>query len=343
MTITWRQRLALQICVSIFSSVFALASQPATVERTLTVSGPVTLDVRSNPGGVYISRGSSSSVLVRAIIKPLYGRLDFDIAEANIRALEQNPPIEQTGNEVRLGFVKDPSLLRAVTIRFEVQTPRATQVRAQTESGGISIDGITGPVETVTSSGRTQIRNLEGNLKITSHSGEVVVRDAGGDVTVDNQSGALQLSRIGGSVITETTSGRTEIADVAGDLRSTTHSASIRIENVTGSVVARNRSGSIDTLELGGPVHAETTSGAIRISQVKPAAIRAVTGSGAIKVELASGAGYLLDAHSNSGKVSGRVTKALSLTDKAHSLKGQLGAGGPLVDLDTDSSRIQID
>jgi hypothetical protein len=343
MTFTWRQRLALQMCVAFLFCIGVFASQPVTVERTFTVSGPVTLNVQSDPGGIYITRGSSSSVVVHAIIKPLYGRLDFDIAEANIRALEKNPPLEQSGNQIRIGFVKDAALLRAVSIRFEIETPRETQVRAHTESGGISIDGITGPADTVTSSGRTEIRNVEAELKVASHSGEVVIYDARGNVTVDNESGGLRLSRIVGSVVTETTSGRTEIANVTGDVRSTTHSASIRIENVTGSVVARNRSGSVDTLALHGSVHAETTSGAIRISQAEPAAIRAVTGTGAIKVELASGAGYLLDAQSNSGRVSGRATKAFSLTSNAHSLKGQVGAGGPLVDLDTDSSKIQID
>ena len=301
------------------------------------------LDVRSDPGGVYITTGSSPNVVVHAIIKPLYGRLDLDIAEANIRALEQNPPIEQVGNQIRIGFVKDSALLRAVTIRFEIETPRATQVHAHTESGGISIDGIAGPVETVTSSGRTEISNVEGDLKVTGHSGAIVVRGAGGHVSVRNGSGALQLYSIHGAVDAETTSGRTEISDVSGDIRATTHSGSIRINKAKGAVEAHNTSGSIDALQLSGSVHAETTSGAIRISQVIPAPIRALARSGAIKVELASGGGYLIDAQSNSGKVSDRNASALVSTRDAHSLKGQIGTGGPLVDLDTHSSKIEIE
>src|SRR5450755_4099899 len=274
-----RRRLAFNIFVPFLFCGFAIASESGTIDRTLPVSGPVTLDVRSDPGGVYITTGSSSNVVVHAIIKPLYGRLDLDIAEANIRALEQNPPIEQVGNQIRIGYVKDPALLRAVTIRFEITTPRATQVHAQTESGGISIDGIAGSAETLTASGRTEITHVAGDLKVTGRSGTVLVRDAGGRVSVRNGSGGLQLYTIRGRVDAETTSGRAEISDVSGDIRATTNSASIRIDKADGTVEARNTSGSIEALQLSGSVHAETTSGAIRISQVNPAPIRASTRS----------------------------------------------------------------
>jgi len=343
MILATHKRLAIFISTAFLFCAFAFASEPGTFDRTLPVSGPVTLDVRSDPGGVYITTGSSPNVVIHAVIKPLYGRLDLDIAEANIRALVKNPPIEQVGNQIRIGYVKDPALLSAVTIRFEIATPRATQVHAQTESGGISIDGIAGPAETVTSSGQTEMANVEGDLKVTGHSGAVIVHDAGGHVSVRNGSGGLQLYSIHGGVDAETTSGRIEISNVSGDIRATTRSASIRIDKAKGTVEAHNTSGSIDALRLSGSVHAETTSGAIRISQVSPAPIRALTRSGAIKVELASGGGYVLDAQSNSGKVSGPSTSALARTKDAHSLKGQIGSGGPLVDLDTHSSKIEIE
>jgi hypothetical protein len=341
MTRLAHKRTVLQIVSSVLLCVFAFASEPGSFHRTLAVTGPVTLDVRSDPGGVYITRGLSSRVVVHAIINPRYGRLDFDIAEANIRALEQNPPIEQVGNQIRVGFVKDPELLRAVTIRFEIETPRETQVRAQTQSGGISIDGIAGPVDAVTSSGRTEIRNVEGEIKIAGNSGAVIVRDAGSDVSIRNGSGGLQLSGLKGRVKAETTSGRTEVSDISGDLRVVTHSASVRIDHAKGAVEALNSSGSIDALRSSGSVHAETTSGAIRISQVSPAPIRALTRSGEIRVELAGGDGYELDAQSHTGKVSGPST--LLRAKDGHSLKGQIGSGGPLVDLDTHSSKIIVE
>jgi hypothetical protein len=322
---------------------WALGSEPGAFDRTLLVSGPVNLDVRSDPGGLHITTGSSTtSVRVHAVIKPLLGRVDFDLAEANIRALEKNPPIEQSGNRIRIGYVKDPALLRGVTIHFEIEAPRMTETQAYTESGGIRIDGIAGPAVATTASGRTEISNVASEIKVNGHSGAIVVRNAGGNVFARNQSGGIQLSGIRGAVEAETTSGRTEVSDVSGEIRTTTHSGSINIDKASGAVVAHNSSGSIQAFQLGGSVRAETKSGAIRISQVSPAPIRALAESGAIQVTLASGGGYLIDAQSVSGKVSGPLANMSGRTIGPHSLKAQIGSGGPLVDLDTHSSKIDI-
>src|SRR5664279_1085378 len=195
--------------VLVLGTCVALASESGTFDRTLSVSGPVDLDVRSDPGGIIITAGSVSSVRVHAVIKPLYGRFDLGLAEANIRALERNPPIEQVGNRIRIGYVQDPASLRGITMRLEIETPRATQAHAHTQSGGIRIDGINGPAETETLSGRTEISNVVTEAKAAGHSGAIVIRSAG-NVSVRNQSGGIQLLGIHGTVETETTSGRTE-------------------------------------------------------------------------------------------------------------------------------------
>ena len=153
-------------------------------------------------------------------------------------------------------------------------------------------------------SGRTEISNVVTEAKAAGHSGAIVIRGTG-RVSVRNQSGGIQLLGIHGAAETETTSGRTEISDVSGGVHSITHSGSISIDNARGSVVANNTSGSIDAFQLSGSVHAQTKSGAIRISQISPAPIRALADSGAIEVELASRSGYLIDAQSNSGRVTG--------------------------------------
>lgn len=324
------------------TAVTILASEPGSFYRKLDVSGPVQLEVRSDPGGVNVTVGTSGFVRVRGVIKPLYGRLDLNLAQANIFALEQNPPIDQVGNHIRVGYVKDPGLLRGVSLHLEIETPRRTRVQAQTTSGAIRIDGIDGPIETVTASGRTEISNAGIGIKVVGKSGAIIIRDTSGQVSARNESGGIQLMSIHGTVESETTSGRTEISDVWGEVQSTTRSGGIIIDNARDAVVAHNSSGSIDLLQIAGPIHAETKSGRIRVSQVTPAPIRALSGSGAIHVELANRGGYSIDAQSDSGKVSGPVTNTSSRTADAHRLKAQIGSCGPLVDLDTHSSQIEI-
>ena len=55
---------------------------------------------------------------------------------------------------------------------------------------------------------------------------------------------------------------------------------------------ARVDSGGVEASGIAGPVDAQTDSGGVRISQTKPASIRARTDSGGVQVKLVSGAGY---------------------------------------------------
>jgi DUF4097 and DUF4098 domain-containing protein YvlB len=321
----------------------ALASEPGKFDRTLAVTGPVNLDIQSGPGGINISVGTAESFVVHAVIRSTFGRVDLGSAEANIRALEQDPPVEQAGNTIRIGYVKDQALLRGVSVTYEVETPRASRVHATADAGGIRIVGVEGPVETVNEAGHSEVSGVRGGLRMTARAGGIVVRDAGAEVFVRNQSGGIEVQGVGGGVDAETTSGRIAISGVAGDVHADTHSASIRLDGVKGAVRAQNQSGSIEAFGSGGAVHAETASGSIRISQASAAPIRALSGSGAIHVELANGAGYMLDAQSVKGKISGRATESFPKVKDQRTLKGQIGLGGPLVDLDTRSSKIEID
>lgn len=333
-------RICFLVCFAI--GVTAAASETATVDRALSVSGPVQLDVRSDPGGVDIKAGEdTSSVRVHATIRPLYGQFDLGLAEANIRELERNPPIEQIAGRIRIGYVR-PELLKGVSIHFELEVPRETAVWAQTSSGGVRIDGVTGPATVHTSSGHTELSHIGGKVLVTGHSGAIVLRGIRGHVSVRSESGGIQVVSTEGPVELQTTSGRTEVSDISGDLRSTTHSGSISVDNVKGSVTTINSSGSIDAFQIAGPVQAHTQSGAIRISQISPASIRAETHSGAITVDLARGQGYLIDAQSHSGKVIGPRSAGLYRLANVHQIREQLGGGGPLVDLDTHSSKIEI-
>ncbi len=269
--------------------------------------------------------------------------VDLDRAEAHIQALERNPPIEQHGNRIRIGYLKDPSLLNGVSMHLEIQAPRESQIQAQSSSGGIRVDGIRGPVQTETHSGLIDVRDVAaGHVRAVTHSGAITIQKVDGSVFAQNDSGGIRVDGSSDKVTSETGSGRIEMNDIAGEIRATTHSGSIVIHKANGPVFVRNDSGSIEATEVAGAIDAQTGSGAIRLSQAKPAPIRAHADSGAIRVKLVSGSGYAIVARSDHGKVS--VPKKRVEGDlKQHHVDGKIGAGGPLVDLGTDSSSISID
>ncbi len=324
----------------IFATV-ALGSEPGRFERTLNVTGPVTLNVSSGPGGVTVSVGPSHSVTVRAVIRAAFGRADLGLAEANIQTLEQNPPIEQSGNTIRIGYVKNESLLEGVSVTYDIQTPRDTQVQASADAGALHIMSVQGPVETHNDAGMSDVVDVAGALQMTTRSGGIMVRNAGSTALLHNESGGVQLDGAKGAVMVDTRSGRIELANVSGQVSATTQSASIRLHDISGDAVATNHSGSIENLASSGATRASTESGSIRISQVSSAAVHAVSGSGAIRIELAPGKGYNLSLHSEKGKISAH---GIAIPGKdQRNLTISVSGGGSLIEVQTRSSKIEID
>lgn len=318
---------------------FAVVGQ-GTFDRTLPVSGLADLDVRSDIGGMTLTVGSAASVQVHAVLRPQYGVVDLARAEEHIGALERDPPIEQTGNRIRIGYPKDPSLLTDVSMHLDIQAPRESQIQASTSSGGIRVEGFRGPVKAQTHSGHIEIDQILGDIRAVTHSGGIVIHRAK-SVFARNDSGGILVDG-GSQVISQTNSGRIEITGSMGEVHAITHSGSIIVHKAKGPVFARNDSGHIEATEIAGAIDAQTGSGAIRLAQVKPAPIRARTGSGAIHVKLASNSGYAIVAQSHSGNISIPEKKVQGDVEK-HRVDAKISSGGPLVDLHTDSSNIVIE
>lgn len=196
------------------TTAFALAQQPeGTFERSLTVSGPVELDVVTDSGGISVIPGPAGSVRIHAILKGHRGRnWDTSEIESRIRAVERNPPVEQTGNRVRIGYVSDRNLLKGVSIRLEIQTPPETRLRARADSGGIRIEGITGPADCHTDSGGIEANRIGSEVRATADSGGIRIHNVKGPVYARADSGGIEATGVAGSIDVETDSGGIRLA-----------------------------------------------------------------------------------------------------------------------------------
>src|SRR5262252_1834002 len=118
------------------AAVVSSAQRPGgSLERTFTVNGPVELDLNTDSGGISVVPGTSGTVRVRGILKVNGSGFRQDDVERRLRDLEANPPIAQNGNSIRVA-VRDPHMLRGISMRLEVQTPPDSRLRARTDSGG---------------------------------------------------------------------------------------------------------------------------------------------------------------------------------------------------------------
>ncbi len=268
-------------CFSIIEGVTAEGS----FDRALDVSGPVNLDIRTGSGRIRVSPGGAAQVRIHGIIKAR--RSNHFEAEDIVRELEQNPPIEQIGNEIRVGQREGNDSLRNVSISYEVTVPAQTQVRARSGSGSVSIEGVEQAVEARTGSGNVDVQSV--SSRVEAHTG----------------SGSITLTSIQGETEAHTGSGSIRADGLAGPFTGSTGSGSISIQQTApGGVDIETGSGGIKAGGIEGPLRARTGSGSIK-AEGKPVADWDLhTGSGSVSLRLPPDAAFDFDGRSSSGGVS---------------------------------------
>lgn len=297
-------------------------------ERTLNVSGPVDLEVLTGSGRIEVRAGGSSAVQVVGVIR---ARDDWrSSAREKVRYLEGNPPIEQTGNSIRIGRIEDNRYRNNVSIDYEIVAPVETRLHSRTGSGGQRITGIRGPVDAATGSG------------------SIAMFDIGGEVTARAGSGGIELDGIAGAVAAETGSGAIRALRVAGHARAHTGSGSIRLElaapeagGLLDADVATG-SGSIEVSGVTGSLEASSASGRIVVDGDPGGGWKIRTSSGGVTLQLVAGAAFELNARTSSGTI--RTDHPLTVTGTVgrRELRGKVRGGGPLVEVRTSSGDIKI-
>lgn len=246
------------------------AGQEGSFDRTLNVSGPVDLNVETSSGRIEVRAGDASSVRIHAAIKAHDGFLHNE--ESRIRDLESHPPIEQSGNIIRILPPSDEWMRRHLSISYELVVPVQSRVRARTGSGSENVEGIHGPVELDTGSGSVTVARVDDEVRI--HTG----------------SGRIELDSLKGKVDAHTGSGSIQGTGITGPINAHTGSGSVRLEQTAA-----------------GPLEAHTGSGGVNVRLPAQAAfdLYAHTGSGHVYVDHPITVHGNLGGHEIQGKVNG--------------------------------------
>jgi DUF4097 and DUF4098 domain-containing protein YvlB len=307
-----------------FSAARAYADTEGHFDRTLSVNGPVDMDVQTASGEIVVRPGSSGQVQVHGRIRANGWHIGGDI-EQRVHDLETNPPIEQNGNTIRIGHSDDHERLRNISISYEIVVPAETRLRASSGSGSERIEGINGPAEA------------------NSGSGSVTLADIGGETNVRAGSGDIELSSIHGAVKASTGSGSIRATGVGGSFTGSSGSGEVRLEqNAPDDVEVGTGSGSVEVRGAKGAVRVQTGSGNITAQGQPTGEWKLRTGSGTVDVEFPPDAAYDVVAHTSSGSIDSRPEMTVQGTINPHELHGKVHGGGALVELSTSSGSIHI-
>jgi hypothetical protein len=258
----------------------ALASE-ATFERKLTVSGQVQLSVATGSGNIHLTRGAGNQVHIFGKVKAGWG-----VSEARVKEIAANPPIEQTGNIVRIGSHHEN--LHNISIDYEIQAPENALLEAGSGSGDITVDGVGENAKISTGSGNIHVTGLHGGFSVSAGSGDIYAEQTGaGDVKATTGSGDMELRNLHGGLVARTGSGDIKVGGAptaewkletgSGNIELWPGSAGLTLEASTGSGNIHsdremmtqgtlNHHHIVGKLNGGGPaVRIETGSGDIRI------------------------------------------------------------------------------
>jgi DUF4097 and DUF4098 domain-containing protein YvlB len=182
------------------ATVPALASE-ATFERNLTVNGRVELSVSTGAGNIHLTHGSGNRVHIYGRVKSSWGG-----SEQRVKEIAANPPVEQTGNIVRIGARHEN--LHNISIDYEIEAPANAFLDANSGSGNITDDGIGENAKLSTGSGNIHATGLQSGFSVNTGSGDIYVEQTGqGDVKAQTGSGNVELKNVHGGLRAGTGSG----------------------------------------------------------------------------------------------------------------------------------------
>jgi hypothetical protein len=268
------------------TAALALAAIPAlateqTFERNISVNGRVELSVATGSGNIHLTRGSGSQLHIVGHVHSNWGGSD-----EKVREIASNPPIEQTGNIVRIGMRHEN--LHNISIDYEVEAPADAYLEAGSGSGNVTDDGVGANAKLNTGSGNIHATGLQGGFTVNTGSGDVYVEGTStGDVKAETGSGNIELKNVNGGLHAQTGSGDIKASGSAssewklgtgsGSIELWPGSAGLTLDASTGSgKITSDREmtvqGSFDRHHMtgkinggGSTVRVETGSGDIRI------------------------------------------------------------------------------
>lgn len=305
-------------------SISAAASAEGSFQRTLQVTGTANIDLSTGSGSVQVRAGNSGQVQITGHVK-VTNWFGGD-AQARVQAIVNQPPIQQNGNDIRIGHVGDSELLHNVSISYELVVPAETRLRSHTGSGSQDIQG------------------LNDELEVETGSGGLKISDIGAAVRADAGSGDIGIEQVKGNVRAKTGSGSIHAMQVSGGFEGSTGSGHIVLEQVAaGEVRAETGSGGMELRGVQGSLEATAGSGDIRAEGNPSGSWTLRTGSGGVHLKLTSGAGFDLNARTSSGSISVSQPVTVQGTINRKELRGKVHGGGVPVDVETGSGNIEIE
>lgn len=290
-------------------------------DRTLSVGQGIQLELVNGEGSARINAGVPGQVHIHGDfqLRPWF----WGNARERAERITRNPPIEQDGSLIRVGFQGFRN--GELNANYVIEVPPDTEVHTINGSGNVSVAGIAGPLTVVTGSGDVTANKIEGDFHATAGSGDIRGNGIKGEAEI----------RAG--------SGEVELGNVSGEVRVTTGSGDITLDAPGNTVSIRNGSGDIRVNGASNDLRIRTGSGDVTVGgSPSPGAYWELhSASGDVTLNVPSTAAFRFYATTRMGDI--RSALPLTIEERGrHELRAVVGQGSARVEVQTSSGDIHL-
>jgi hypothetical protein len=266
------------------------------------------------------------------------------------------------------GFRVEPSGITGdrshTRVDLEVHLPKQVSVTAETESGDITISGISGAVTASSLSGDIAIHDVGSDVTAKMQNGDVRIAQVHGDVGLSGKGNGVELSDVTGNAtidgeffgpiqisnIAQTTqfnSSRTDLTILKMHGRLDLDSDSLQISDVDGSIKLKTHDKSVEIENAAGRMDINNAHADVSITLKKPPTdeINVQNDSGGIDLALPAKSSFEISAASRSGEIDSEFDDAglnRETSGDTKKLDGKVGSHGPKITLDTTYGTINL-
>ncbi len=310
------------------------------------------IDIQVPHGDVTVTPSGDDQIHVQAH-QVVYASNDRD-ARRNLDALA--PQLTINGKNVTLRAA-DKSDGRA---DLTVEIPNGAVPTVNSGHGDVTIEGLAGDATVASLRGDVKVGNLGGGVQVRMSKGEFTAHAISGELSLQGRLDDVSITDVHGKVALDGDffgdtdlahitapvhfhSSRTdvEVASIPGDLA--IDSGDLQLNNATGPARISTSAKDVECAGITGDLHVEDGDGDISVAAIAPLGeLQIHNRNGEIHLTVPQGSGFQLQATAKNGNIDSKLDLPVRSAGEGQSITGQVGGGGPTIELVADHGDIEI-
>ena len=215
-------------------------------------------------------------------------------------------------------------------------------VTVAADRGDVKVDNVAGAVHVHMGKGEFSAHALAGELSLAGRLDDVSISEVRGRAALDGDFfGDTNLAHMASAVHFHSSRTDVELASIPGDL--SIDSGDLQLNNATGPARISTSAKDVECTGITGDLRVEDGDGDISVGAVPPIGeLQIHNRNGAINLTVPQGSSFQLQATASNGNIDSKLKLPVSSAGEGQSVAGQVGAGGPRIELVADHGDIGI-